>query len=87
MGTDVFFKRVEMINELIQKQETGTPDQLAKTLNITARTLYSYIKFMREYLNAPIHYDPSKKSYVYTEKGELSFNFYPNKEAGVKKTS
>lgn len=79
MGIDIFFRRVADINRLIIEEDTGTPDELAETLGVTSRTVYSYIKFMREDLGAPILYDDIIKTYKYKKKGGIPLMFCPEK--------
>lgn len=61
------------IHEMISLQNTGKPGNLAELLNVSERTVYNYIAFMKEELNAPINYCPVKESYYYTEKPGLRF--------------
>jgi len=53
------------IHDKISRKGTGQPEDLAKELGISIRTLYNYIQFMRQDLNAPIIYDKFKKTYQY----------------------
>ncbi len=68
------------LNKLIAQANTGTPAQLAKTLGRTQRTVHSYLRFMREELNAPIAYCINERTYHYTCKdGHLQFVWHkPN---------
>lgn len=75
MSIDLYIKRIRFINELIQKRKTGSPDELAVKLGISARMLYSYIKIMKEDLGAPILFDESINSYVYTNPGTMPMKF------------
>jgi transcriptional antiterminator len=61
------------INELIQAERTGGPNDLASKLDLSIRTVYNYLEFMKSELNAPIQYNNSKKSYCY--EGECEFKF------------
>ncbi|WP_324069367.1 MAG: HTH domain-containing protein [Flavobacterium sp.] len=60
------------IDELISKEMTGSPKNLASKLSITERSVYNYIAFMKKEMNAPIVYDYHKISYVYYD--EWCFN-------------
>ena len=61
------------IHEMISLENTGKPCNLAELLNVSERTVYNYIAFMREELNAPIDYSPIKESYYYAEPPGLRF--------------
>ena len=61
------------LDNLINKEITGSPKQLASKLSMTERTVYNYISFMKKSLNAPIVYDYQRMSYVYNNDGEFKF--------------
>lgn len=61
------------LDNLIEKEITGSPKQLASRLSISERTVYNYISFMKKVLNAPIVYDYHRMSYVYNNDGEFKF--------------
>ncbi|MBA3900545.1 MAG: HTH domain-containing protein [Bacteroidetes bacterium] len=54
-------------------ENTGNPRCFADLLDVSERTVYNYIAFMREELNAPIEYSPVKESYYYIESPGLQF--------------
>jgi hypothetical protein len=66
---------VIQIDALIQRGATGSPAQLAKKMNLTERTVYNYIKFMKEELNAPILFSRGMNSYKYMETGGFGFKW------------
>lgn len=61
------------INELIHTERTGSPNDLANKLELSIRTVYNYLEFMKTELNAPIQYNNSKKSYCYEGECRLCF--------------
>ncbi len=61
------------LDNLIVKEITGSPKQLASRLSITERTVYNYISFMKKALNAPIVYDYNRMSYIYNNDCEFRF--------------
>mgnify|MGYP001548330534 CR=1 FL=1 len=69
-----YFDRLQTIDYLIRIKGTGKPAQLAKRLCISERTLYEFLKMMKE-LGAPIEYDRYKESYYYSEKGGFNIRF------------
>lgn len=71
-------KQIEMlerIDQLIRLKATGRPKQLAERLEVSEATVFRIIETMKT-LNAPINYDLTRQSYVYTEKNRFKFGFY-----------
>lgn len=66
-------KTIRLIDELIKKQRTGNPAALANKLGMSERATYKYLKYMKEELEAPIHFNNTRQSYNYKEPGELNF--------------
>lgn len=62
------------IDNLIMKEMTGSPKQLASKLAITERSVYNYIAFMKRELKAPIVYNYQRLSYVYHDDWDFKFN-------------
>lgn len=61
------------IHELIISKQTGSPKELSEKLELSERTIYNYIAFMRNDLNAPIIYSTPITSYCYERECELNF--------------
>ena len=66
---------IERIDRLIRLQATGNSAELAARLNISRAQLYRIINVMKD-LNAPIEYDFTIPSYIYTEPGNFRFGFF-----------
>ncbi len=64
------------IHELIQVEFTGSPKDFAEKITVSERTIYNYLEFMKNELQAPIIYNTSKKSYCYD--GECGLRFKNN---------
>lgn len=62
------------LDNLIVKEMTGSPKQLASKLCITERSVYNYISFMKKEMKAPIAYNYQRLSYVYKEDWDFKFN-------------
>ncbi len=62
------------LNELIAAEQTGSPKELASKLNISIRSVYNYIAFMKKEMKAPIVYNYQRLSYVYENECEFNFN-------------
>ncbi|MFZ2906534.1 MAG: HTH domain-containing protein [Cyclobacteriaceae bacterium] len=52
--------------ELIEKQKTGTPEELAKKLGISRRMLFEYLTAVKAN-GMPVHYCRTRKRYYYAE--------------------
>ncbi len=61
------------IHQLILDQRTGKPKDLASRLGISERSVYNYIGYMKNNLNAPISYEAMKQSYYYSSECNLNF--------------
>lgn len=61
------------IHKLIKEQKTGRPEELAQKINLSERSVYNYLGYMRKELQAPIGYDANKTTYYYTY--EVNFGF------------
>jgi predicted DNA-binding transcriptional regulator YafY len=69
--------RLERLDQLICFQKTGTPENLAKLMNISERTLYRYIDYLKE-LGCPIYYDEEKESDCHKSQGKLVMKYVEN---------
>ena len=74
MQRDIF-DRLTRIDYLIRIKGTGTPAQLAERLNVSERTIYDYISFMKS-LGCPIKFDSYRESYFYEEEGSFIIAFH-----------
>ena len=69
---------IKKIHTRILSKSTGTPKELALKLNVSERTIYSYIHFMKRELKAPIIYNRLKNTYQY--EGNCNINFTNSKK-------
>lgn len=58
--------KLDRLDNLIRRQATGSPTELAKRLGLSRSSLFEFIVFLRVEMNAPIHYNKCISSYVYT---------------------
>ncbi|MDB5011808.1 MAG: hypothetical protein JWQ25_10 [Daejeonella sp.] len=75
------FTRLETLDYLIKTKSSGQPEELARRLDISVRTLYNFLDTMRA-LGAPIDYCKLTRTYYYTEEGEFKIRF--KKHAALK---
>lgn len=73
MNKEVLY-RLLRIDSLIKIKGTGTPDDLARRIGVSKRTIYDYLNIMREF-GAPIKYSPKRKSYYYDGDGSFNISF------------
>ncbi len=66
---------LERIDQLIRLKATGRPKQLAKRLEVSEATVFRMIETMRD-MNAPICYDLTRQSYIYTVTTRFKCGFY-----------
>lgn len=69
-------RKIIRIHKLLLAERTGKPNELANKLEVSERSIYNYISYMKAELNAPIEYDTLKKSYYYIEKCEFNLEGY-----------
>ncbi|KQC29817.1 hypothetical protein AAY42_07930 [Flagellimonas eckloniae] len=71
-----YINRIEQLDQLIRLESTGNPEECAKKLNISKRSLYSLIDELKKDFKCPIIYSRHKRSYIYTKEGTISgFHF------------
>jgi transcriptional antiterminator len=64
---------IKKIHSMILSKSTGKPKELALKLNVSERTIYNYIHFMRKDLKAPIIYNRFKDTYQYDRNCNINF--------------
>ena len=72
-------KMVEVLDrmeESIHQANTGAPDDFARRLGISTRTLYNYLHFLRD-RGAPIAYSRVRETYYYRYPGKMKIMFEP----------
>lgn len=64
-------QRLERVHYLIKRKATGTPQELARRLDVSLRTVHEVIRAMKE-LGGPIYYCQERRSYCYEYLVEFS---------------
>jgi hypothetical protein len=64
---------IKKIHSRISTASTGKPKELAYKLNVSERTIYNYIHFMKRELKAPIKYNRIKDTYLYDTNCNINF--------------
>ena len=68
------FERLNHIDQLIRVKGTGTPSQLAEKIGMSERSMYEYIRLMKEF-GAPVVYSRERQSYYYLHEGSFIVRF------------
>ena len=74
METTCFINRLTEIDFLIRHKATGNARELSERIGISERSVFNYIKFMRN-MGAPIIFHNGLNSYVYRNVGEFVVKF------------
>ena len=72
--------KIQRLDFLIRHEATGNPNNLAKKLEISRRSLFNLFDFLKVELNAPISYNKSRESYVYDYLTKFHLGFEKNDE-------
>jgi predicted transcriptional regulator len=66
-------ERLQQLHQRISQENTGNPKELASFMNISERSLYKLMEYLKD-LTAPICYDRINNSYYYDGDFELQIN-------------
>lgn len=66
-------ERLQQLHQRISQENTGTPKELANTMHVSERTLYSLVEQLKD-LTAPICYNRNTKTYYYCDDFELQIS-------------
>ena len=69
-----YLNRLKKIHQYIQEELTGTPSELAIKLNISERSVYLMLEYLKD-IGAEINYDKSCKTYYYQKEFDLIITF------------
>lgn len=66
--------RLIRLDYLIHLKSTGTPARCAEKIGISERSLYDYLKILKE-MGAPIKFSRNRGTYYYNEDGRFRISF------------
>jgi len=69
--------RLIRLDYLIALKSTGTPADCAAKIGISERSLYDYLKILKE-MGAPIKFSRNRGTYYYNEIGRFRISFIAN---------
>lgn len=83
MNTIKSLERLQQLHSLIETECTGSPMEIARKMEISERSVYNLLEYLRDF-NALIGYDRSRKTYYYknhfTLELTISFSVMSNNE-------
>jgi len=65
-----FFKRMDQtrrLDELIRRQATGPPEELAQRMGVSQATVYRWLHELKEF-GLPVKYCRERKTYLYEKR-------------------
>lgn len=68
---------LEKLDRLIHVKGTGSPRELAKRVGISERSLYEYLKLMKD-RGAPVAYSRERGTYFYEDNGKFTVMSFAN---------
>jgi predicted DNA-binding transcriptional regulator YafY len=71
--------RIRTLDSLIKHKSTGNPEQLARKLQISKRTLFNTLNEMKAAFDAPISYNKIRETYYYHDEGFMLLTFQKHK--------
>jgi transcriptional antiterminator len=72
--------KMKQFIQLVEKERTGTPKEVAEKLEISNRMIHNYVQLLKDNFNVPIEYNRYKKSYNFTSKGMLIWEWQKKRE-------
>jgi predicted DNA-binding transcriptional regulator YafY len=66
--------RLIRLDYLIHLKSTGTPANCANKIGVSERSLYDYLKILKE-MGAPIKFSRNRGTYYYNEEGRFRISF------------
>lgn len=71
MNTIKTLERLQRIHSLIENECTGSPYELANKMNVSERSIYNLIEYLRDF-EARVAYDRGRKTYYYLNNFSLN---------------
>jgi predicted DNA-binding transcriptional regulator YafY len=71
--------RLIRLDHLINHKSTGTPSDCAMKIGISERSLYDYLKILKD-MGAPVRFSRGRRTYYYSEGGHFHISFLPREK-------
>lgn len=72
--------KMKQFIQLVEKERTGSPKEVAEKLEVSNRMIHNYVQLLKDNFNVPIEYNRYKKSYNFTSKGKLIWEWQKYKQ-------
>ena len=70
-----YLNLLQQLDQFIRRKKTGSPPEFARKMGISERSLYEYLKVLKE-LGAPIRFSRQEHSYYYEVEGQFYVSFF-----------
>jgi predicted DNA-binding transcriptional regulator YafY len=70
-----YLNLLQQLDQFIRRKKTGSPPEFARKMGISERSLYEYLKVLKE-LGAPIRFSRLEHSYYYEVEGQFYVSFF-----------
>jgi predicted DNA-binding transcriptional regulator YafY len=74
--------RLIRLDHLINHKSTGTPADCAMKIGISERSLYDYMKILKD-MGAPVKFSRGRRTYFYSEGGHFHVSFLPREKQAI----
>jgi predicted DNA-binding transcriptional regulator YafY len=74
--------RLIRLDHLINHKSTGTPADCAMKIGISERSLYDYLKLLKD-MGAPVKFSRGRRTYYYSEGGHFYVSFLPREKQAI----
>jgi predicted DNA-binding transcriptional regulator YafY len=74
--------RLIRLDHLIAHKSTGTPADCAQKIGISERSLFDYLKILKD-MGAPVRFSRGRRTYYYSEGGRFHISFLRREEEPV----
>ena len=71
--------KLNQLIQLIKEESTGNSEELGQKLGLAKRTVYTYLQVLKTEFKAPIDYSKERRTFYFTEKGELNLHWQEKK--------
>lgn len=84
MSLEKYLTLLKSLDFYIRRKATGDANIFAKRIGTSKRSLLRHLKDLKEF-GFPIKYDKKRRSYIYTEEGNLTKNLFSKEQELTKK--
>jgi transcriptional antiterminator len=71
----MYYQHIYQLIQLIELQLTGSPDEIAKKLGVSERTVYNYLSLLQKVFFVELVFSRRKQSYCFAKQGRLNWRW------------